>query len=151
VACPSKSEWDVDNGNTAFLSWGYDKGVVVKGAVRAAKKAELLSLSPSSKSPPGGRGARRARSRGTEGGRGGRRLPDAATDADVRCSDRIRPPSLLALASASSALAAPEAGATWECHKCSLPNNPSKKRCSSCQGWRGGLRESYSILAIYAA
>ena len=53
--------------------------------------------------------------------------------------------------SSLSAAAAPEAGATWECHKCGLPNDPSKKRCSSCQGWRGGSREGYSFSAIYAA
>jgi hypothetical protein len=35
---------------------------------------------------------------------------------------------------AAPASAAPEAGATWECHKCGLPNDPSKKQCSSCQG-----------------
>ena len=27
-----------------------------------------------------------------------------------------------------------KSGATWECHKCGLPNDLSKKRCSSCQG-----------------
>ena len=27
-----------------------------------------------------------------------------------------------------------KSGATWECHKCGLPNDPSKKQCSSCQG-----------------
>ena len=36
--------------------------------------------------------------------------------------------------SPAPAAAAPEAGATWECHKCSLPNDLWKKRCSSCQG-----------------
>jgi hypothetical protein len=74
VVRPSKSGWGVDDGNVAFLSRGYDKGVVVKGVARAAKKASSSLLSPSSESPPGGRGAREAVApggRGLEGRRGG--------------------------------------------------------------------------------
>jgi hypothetical protein len=36
--------------HAAFLLGGYDKGVIVEGVVRAAKKAGLLSSSPSSDS-----------------------------------------------------------------------------------------------------
>jgi hypothetical protein len=62
----------VDNGDAAFLSGGGDKGIVIEGVVRAAKKAGSLSSSQSSESPPapvgvgvGGGGA------GVGGARGG--------------------------------------------------------------------------------
>ena len=127
MAHPSKSGWGVDDGDAAFLLGGYDKCVVDEGVARAAKKAGSSSLSPLSESPPGGRGARGARSQGTEGGRGGRRSPVAVTDADARRLDRKGPPSSSdAPTSAAPALAAPEAGATWECNKCGLLNDPSK-------------------------
>ena len=49
VARPSKLGWGIDDGNTAFLSGGYDKGIVVEGVARAAKKASSSSSSsPSS-------------------------------------------------------------------------------------------------------
>ncbi len=57
------------------------------------------------------------------------------TDVDACRSDRNEPLSL---------------PATLECHKFGLPNNPSKKQCSSCQGWRDGLRKRCSYSAIYA-
>jgi hypothetical protein len=47
VARPSKSGWGVDGGDVAFHPGGYDKGVVVKGVARAAKKASLSSSLPS--------------------------------------------------------------------------------------------------------
>ena len=89
MARPSKSGWGVDDGDAAFLSGGYCKGVVVKAVARAANKSG--SLSSPSELPPGGRGARGARSRGTKGGRGRRRSPAAATDADAHRFDRNRP------------------------------------------------------------
>ena len=115
---PSQSGWVVDNGNVAFLSGGYDKGVVIEGVVRAVKKAALSSSPPSSESPPGGRGNREAAApegavSRDGGGRGGRRSPATATDADAHCLDS---------------------------------NGPSSS--SSCQGWRGGSREGYSFSAI---
>ena len=47
VARSSKSGWGVDDGDVAFRLGGYEKGVVVKGVARAAKKASSSSLSPS--------------------------------------------------------------------------------------------------------
>jgi len=35
-------------------------------------------------------------------------------------------------------------GDTWECTRCTTINPPSRNRCTSCQGWRGGKREGYS-------
>ena len=31
----------------------------------------------------------------------------------------------------------------WECPKCGRTNLPSKKRCGSCQSWKGGKRENF--------
>eukprot|EP00804_Cyclotella_cryptica_P003348 CCRYP_012838-RA/>CCRYP_012838-RA protein AED:0.04 eAED:0.04 QI:194/1/1/1/1/1/4/108/663 len=31
---------------------------------------------------------------------------------------------------------------TWACHKCGNHNMASKARCSTCQGWKGGVREN---------
>jgi hypothetical protein len=42
----------INDSGAAFLSGGGNKGIVVEGVVRAAKKAGSLSSSPSSESPP---------------------------------------------------------------------------------------------------
>ena len=40
------SRWGVDEGEAAFLSGGYDKGVVLGGVARAAKKSGSSLSSP---------------------------------------------------------------------------------------------------------
>jgi len=127
----------IEYGNVAFLLGGYDTGIVVKGVARLQRRrgCHRPRQERGEKAPHRGDGCGRVMF-------GPQRAPSLAP---------VSAAPLLASASVASALAAPEVGAMWECHKCGLPNNPSKKRCSSCQGWRGGWREGYSFLAIYTA
>jgi hypothetical protein len=37
-----------------------------------------------------------------------------------------------------------QSGDKWECTRCTTINPPSRNRCTSCQGWRGGKREGFS-------
>ena len=108
--------------HATFVFGGYDKGVIVEGVARAAKKVGSSSLSPSSKSWASTTATRRSFRGGGDKG--------IAVEGVVRAAKKAGSLSSLP----APALAAPEAGATWECHKCGLPNDPSKKRCSSCQG-----------------
>ncbi len=115
--------------HAAFLSGGYDKGVVVEGVTRAAKKAGSLSSSPSSESWASTTATWPSFRGGGDKGIACEGVVRAAKKAGSLSSSPSSesPP-------AAPASAAPEAGVTWECHMCGLPNNPSKKQCSSCQG-----------------
>ena len=101
---------------------GYDKGVIVEGVARAAKKAGSSSSSPLSESWASTTATQRSFRGGGDKG--------IAVEGVVRAAKKAG----LLSSSPAAASAAPEAGATWECHKCGLPNDLSKKQCSLCQG-----------------
>lgn len=43
---------------------------------------------------------------------------------------------------ASGTTSSGNANDSWSCTKCGNSNLPTKKRCSNCQGWRGGVRDN---------